>query len=115
MAINCQNIQCLQQKYDRYHCNNLTNQINCRAFNDRTIRNTDHERPMMFPEYRFKHLNYCNPVNLNGYIVCGGCSNCGFNKSIPITNNSVMQGLTQQAYNQCSMAGNNVMGYNVRS
>lgn len=50
----------------------------------RCIRNVDHERPMMFPEFRFKHLYYCTHASVDGYTVCKQCSNCGFNLHTPV-------------------------------
>tara|TARA_B100000575_G_C23102314_1_gene636036 strand:+ start:597 stop:893 length:297 start_codon:yes stop_codon:yes gene_type:complete len=82
MAYNCEGISCLENAQRERDLLELKNSINCTANSTRQIRNVDHERPMMFPEYRFKHLNYCTIHELDGYSVCKDCKSCGFNKNI---------------------------------
>lgn len=84
MAYNCEGIRCLENNQREKDLLELKKSINCSANNNRQhqIRNVDHERPMMFPEYRFKHLNYCTIHELDGYSVCKDCKSCGFNKNI---------------------------------
>ena len=82
--LNSENVKCLSSHYElQQNTDQLVYPINRETFFDRQkqIRNTDHERPMMFPEYRFKHLNYCHKINIDGYYVCGLCSNCGFDRN----------------------------------
>lgn len=86
MNANCEFINCLQGHINSLNNNELRYNINCgHAQNNMKIRNVDDEIPMLFPEYRFKHLNYCDTVNINGYTVCGKCNNCGFNKNIQLS------------------------------
>lgn len=80
--MNCDNITCMANNYAYLNRLELSKSINCDKFSNRRIRNTDHERPMMFPEYRFRYLDYCNTVNMNGYTVCKSCKNCSFNKNV---------------------------------
>ena len=82
IAYNCEGISCLENAQRERDLLELKNSINCTANSTRQIRNVDHERPMMFPEYRFKHLNYCTIHELDGYSVCKDCKSCGFNKNI---------------------------------
>lgn len=82
MAYNCEGISCLENAQRERDLLELKNSINCSANSTRQIRNVDHERPLMFPEYRFKHLNYCTIHELDGYSVCKDCKSCGFNKNI---------------------------------
>tara|TARA_B100000927_G_scaffold101520_1_gene82195 strand:- start:89 stop:385 length:297 start_codon:yes stop_codon:yes gene_type:complete len=82
IAYNCEGISCLENAQRERDLLELKNSINCSANSTRQIRNVDHERPMMFPEYRFKHLNYCTIHELDGYSVCKDCKSCGFNKNI---------------------------------
>ena len=82
MAYNCEGISCLENAQRERDLLELKYSINCTANSTRQIRNVDHERPMMFPEYRFKHLNYCTIHELDGYSVCKDCKSCGFNKNI---------------------------------
>jgi hypothetical protein len=86
-SINMNNgsINCIEQRDNTFNNGLLgyrSNEYN--PYNNKCIRNVDHERPLMFPQYRFKHLNYCHPVNLNGYLVCKSCSSstCSFNRHI---------------------------------
>ena len=79
---NCEGIRCLEDSQRKKDLDEINEAINCSAYNTRTIRNVDHERPMMFPEYRFQHLNYCSIHKLNGYNVCKDCKSCAFNKNI---------------------------------
>lgn len=58
MKFNCKNIAILEQLQRQKDLNELKEAISCPANNTRQIRNVEHERPMMFPQYRFKHLNY---------------------------------------------------------
>jgi hypothetical protein len=92
MKANCDAANCLQDRLNGHSSDELKKNINCsNAQNNRFIRNVDHEIPMLFPEYRFKHLNYCKHVNINGYIVCGKCHNCGFNSNIKTDHASVQK------------------------
>mgnify|MGYP006141643947 CR=1 FL=1 len=84
MRFNCEGIRCLENSYKDYNLQKLKDTINCGAFSTREIRNVDHERPMMFDEYRFQHFNYCSIHTIDGYSVCKDCKNCGFNKNIKI-------------------------------
>lgn len=77
-AINRQNMAINDQYFDTGIFNYERDEFN--AQNNKCIRNVDDERPMMFPEYRFKHLFHCNFVDINGYKVCKTCTNCGFNR-----------------------------------
>lgn len=79
---NCEGIRCLENAQREKDLFELKKAINCAEFSNRNIRNVDHERPMMFPEYRFKHLKYCTIHQLDGYSVCKDCKSCGFNKNI---------------------------------
>jgi hypothetical protein len=84
LKYNCEGVKCLEEQQRKRNLDELREAINCGAYNirQREIRNVDHERPMMFPEYRFQHLNYCTIKHLNGYAVCNDCTSCGFNKNI---------------------------------
>ena len=82
--MNCKNVQCMDNVTKNLNREELGNSLNCSAYNNRQIRNTDLERPMMFPEYRFKHLNYCTIHKLNGYAVCKDCKSCAYNKNVLI-------------------------------
>ena len=82
IAYNCEGISCLENAQRERDLLELKNSINCSANSTRQIRNVDHERPMMFPEYRFQHLNYCTIHKLDGYNVCKDCKSCAFNKNI---------------------------------
>ena len=82
MKYNCEGIRCLENAQLEKDMGELKEAINCGAYNTRQIRNVDHERPMMFPEYRFQHLNYCTIHKLDGYNVCKDCKSCAFNKNI---------------------------------
>ena len=82
MKYNCEGIKCLETAQREKDMGELKEAINCSANNIRQIRNVDHERPMMFPEYRFQHLNYCTIHKLDGYNVCKDCKSCSFNKNI---------------------------------
>lgn len=84
--MNCKNVQCMDNVTKNLNRIELENSLNCTSYNNRQIRNTDLERPMMFPEYRFKHLNYCTIHNLNGYAVCKECKSCAYDKNIIIKN-----------------------------
>tara|TARA_B100000700_G_scaffold271422_1_gene314256 strand:+ start:476 stop:775 length:300 start_codon:yes stop_codon:yes gene_type:complete len=86
MKYNCEGIRCLQNAANEYNQQQLSDAINCKAYNTREIRNVDHERPMMFDEYRFKHLNYCTIHTLDGYSVCKDCKSCAYSKNIKIKN-----------------------------
>jgi len=79
---NCEGIKCLETDQRKKDMAELKEAINCSANNIRQIRNVDHERPLMFPEYRFQHLNYCSIHNLDGYNVCKDCKSCAFDKNI---------------------------------
>ena len=57
MKYNCEGIKCLETEQRKKDMAELKEAINCSANNIRQIRNVDHERPLMFPEYRFQHLN----------------------------------------------------------
>ena len=76
--------QMTEEQQRKRNLDELKETINCGAYNirQREIRNVDHERPMMFPEYRFQHLHYCTIKHLDGYAVCKDCTSCGFNKNI---------------------------------
>ena len=80
--LNCRGINCLDNNYYLMNRAELSNNINCAANNTRRIRNVDYERPMMWCEYRFKHLNYCNHVSVGGFTVCQDCKSCGFYKNL---------------------------------
>jgi hypothetical protein len=80
--LNCKSINCLSEFYDKSNKDKLNNNLSCSSNNTRRIRNVDFERPMMWCEYRFKHLNYCNNVNVGGFVVCQDCKGCGFHKNI---------------------------------
>jgi len=82
MKYNCEGIKCLETEQRKKDMAELKEAINCSANNIRQIRNVDHERPLMFPEYRFQHLNYCSIHNLDGYNVCKDCKSCAFDKNI---------------------------------
>lgn len=82
MKLNCQGVNCLDNYYAQRNLNELNKNINCAANNTRKIRDVDFERPMMWCEYRFKHLNYCNHTNVGGFIVCKDCKGCGFHKNL---------------------------------
>lgn len=82
MKFNCENIAILEQQQRKKDLNELKEAISCPANNTRQIRNVEHERPMMFPQYRFKHLNYCSIHKMDGYSVCKDCKSCAYNKNI---------------------------------
>jgi|TARA_B110000259_G_scaffold122647_1_gene139060 hypothetical protein len=82
MKLNCEGIQCLENTQRDKDLMELKEAINCDANNTKKIRNVDHERPMMFDEYRFQHLNYCSIHTIDGYNVCKDCKSCAFNKNI---------------------------------
>ena len=69
MEYNCEGIRCLENAQREKDMSELKEAINCGAYNTRQIRNVDHERPLMFPEYRFQHLNYCTIHKLDVKIV----------------------------------------------
>ena len=54
--LNCRGINCLDNNSYLMNRAELSNNINCAANNTRRMRNVDYERPMMWCEYRFKHL-----------------------------------------------------------
>ena len=103
--MNCKGINCLDDFYFQKNWNELRNNINCSANNTRQIRNVDFERPMMWCEYRFKHLNYCTHKNLNGFIVCQDCKACGFHKNINLNQNKEL--LQDNLNNVCNKKINN--------
>ena len=82
VSMNCKAVECLDNYYMNKNREELNNSINCSANNTRKIRNVDFERPMMWCEYRFKHLNYCNTVRMGDFKVCGNCKACGFQKNL---------------------------------
>jgi hypothetical protein len=79
-AINARNMEINQSIINR---SKLAYEIRDDLDITRCIRNVDHERPMMFPEFRFKHLYYCTHASVDGYTVCKQCNNCGFNLHTP--------------------------------
>ena len=84
MELNCRGVNCLDDFYLNANKEELKKNINCSANNTRQIRNVDFERPMMWCEYRFKHLNYCTIHKLDGYAVCKDCKSCAYNKNVLI-------------------------------
>ena len=91
LALNCQGVHCLDNNYLTANKEELKKNINCSANNTRKIRDVDYERPMMWCEYRFKHLNYCNHVNVGGFVVCQDCKSCGFNKNLNLNDPTTKQ------------------------
>ena len=87
ISMNCNSVNCLDEYYNQQNLEELKKNINCSANNTRQIRNVDFERPMMWCEYRFKHLNYCNTVQAGDFTVCGDCKACGFQKNLNLNQN----------------------------
>jgi hypothetical protein len=96
LKLNCKGVNCLDNNYLTANKEELKKNINCSANNTRNIRNVDFERPMMWCEYRFKHLNYCNHVNINGFTVCKDCTNCGFSKNLNLNDPIVREQIKKQ-------------------
>ena len=82
IKMNCSGVNCLDNDWRQRNMEELKKNINCSANNTRRIRDVDFERPMMWCEYRFKHLNYCNHVTVGGFKVCQDCKACGFQKNL---------------------------------
>ena len=82
IKMNCNSSNCLDNEWRQRNMEELKKNINCAANNTRRIRDVDFERPMMWCEYRFKHLNYCSHITVGGFTVCQDCKACGFQKNL---------------------------------
>ena len=89
VAMNCQAVNCLDDYNNNKNLENLKKNINCGANNTRQIRNVDFERPMMWCEYRFHHLQYCNTLQAGDFTICGDCKLCGFKKNLNLNKTKV--------------------------
>lgn len=96
MELNCKGVNCLDDFYLNANKEELKKNINCSANNTRKIRNVDFERPMMWCEYRFKHLNYCTHVNVGGFTVCQDCKACGFEKNLNLNDPQIRQAVANK-------------------
>ena len=96
VSMNCKAVECLDNYYMGKNREELNKSINCSANNTRKIRNVDFERPMMWCEYRFKHLNYCTHVNVGGFTVCQDCKACGFEKNLNLNDPQIRQAVANK-------------------